>query len=151
MPNLRPECVAINRGSLRNPKLAKRFQEFVDYACLSGHPCWRESVVLRSRYMNLLRSLTLVLIFVCGILPRIEVNGSSGSTHSEKAPVAINARGVGHQFRVSRRTNSMQLSLLSKDYWSNEMRPARSLSSTELQPATPSNRLLLALFCRLRL
>src|SRR5271170_6205582 len=151
MPNPRPHTSQLNRGSFRNPKLAKRFQEFVDYACPSGHPCWRESLVLRSRYMKLLRSLALVLIFVCGVLPRIEVNGLSGSTHSEKAPIAINAHGVGHQFRVSRRTSSMRLLLLSKNYWSNEVRPAWSLSPTQLEPAAPSNRLLLALFCRLRL
>ena len=99
--------------------------------------------------MTLFRSLALVLIFVCGAFPRIDVSGLSNNFHSQKAPLAVNAHGSAHQFRVSRRINSLQLWLLSKGYWSRELRPVRSLPPNELELATPSNQL--ALLCRLRL
>jgi hypothetical protein len=107
--------------------------------------------VLAFRCMKLLQSLVLALIFVCGALPRIEVNGPSGGLHSQKAPTAINAHRSALQFRASRRTNPVQLGLLSIGHWSRVLRAVGSQSLDRLEAAAPSNRILLALLCYLRI
>jgi len=101
--------------------------------------------------MKLLQSLVLALIFVCGALPRIQVNGPSGELHSQKAPTAINAHRSALQFRASRRTNPVQLRLLTLGHWSHVLHSVGSLLLDRLEAAAPSNRILLALLCYLRI